>query len=57
MTAIVDPSAYVEEFGDVMLSDWLKGPGLAARDIGDLENVNWYELAESFIRDVRELAE
>lgn len=54
VTAIVDPLAYVEEFGDVSLSTWAKGPGLAARDIGDLDEVNWHELAESFIADVKE---
>jgi hypothetical protein len=54
ITAIVDPLAYVEEFGDCRLSEWNNGPGMAARDIGDLDDVNWHELAESFIRDVRE---
>jgi hypothetical protein len=54
VTALVDPLAYVEEFGDIELSTWANGPGLAARDIGDLDEVNWHELAESFIRDVRE---
>lgn len=54
VTAIVDPLAYVEEFGDVSLSAWANGPGMAARDIGDLDDVNWHELAEAFIRDVQE---
>lgn len=51
---IVDPAEYIETFGDIPLSTWVDGPGMAARDIGDLDEVNWHELAESFIRDVRE---
>lgn len=54
ITSIVDPQAYIDEFGDVPLSTWVNGPGLAARDIGDLDEVNWHELAESFIRDVKD---
>lgn len=55
VTSLVDPLAYVEEFGDdITLKDWANGPGMAARDIGYLDRVNWTELAESFIRDARE---
>lgn len=52
VTSIVDPLAYVEEFGDTELSTWANGPGLAARDIGDLSEVDWSEIAESFIADI-----
>lgn len=51
---VLDPEEYVENFGDVKLSEWVNGPGKMARDVGDLDEVNWREAAASYLRTYRE---
>ena len=52
MEPYLDPAEYVEQFGDVALSDWVKGPWLILSDVGDPGRVNWDEIAKSWLTGI-----
>lgn len=51
MEPYLDPAEYVEQFGDVALSDWVKGPWLILSDVGDAGRIDWREIAESWLSE------
>jgi hypothetical protein len=55
MAPCLDPREYIEQFGeDITLLQWIDGPGLILADVGDPEEVNWEEVGQSWVGDMRE---
>ena len=52
MEPYLDPAEYVDQFGDVALSDWVRGPWLILSDVGDPGRIDWDEIAGSWLRDI-----
>jgi hypothetical protein len=49
----LDPAAYLDTYGDVKLSEWVAAYGGAATDVGDPDDVDWHDIASTFMTDTR----
>lgn len=51
MAPLLDPHEYVSQFGDTSLSEWVDSVWPMLHDIGDVDDIDWHEVATAVAED------